>query len=53
MSEAEHHEIVIRPTVATDIPKIVNLQKESYPYLAKYGNVWHESELESQHSNFS
>ena len=48
MSEPEHHEIVIRPTVATDIPKIVNLQKESYPYLAKYGNVWHESELESQ-----
>jgi Acetyltransferase (GNAT) family len=48
MSEPEHHEIVIRPTVTTDIPKIVNLQKESYPYLAKYGNVWHESELESQ-----
>lgn len=47
MPEPEHHEIVIRSTLATDIPKIVNLQKESYPYLAKYGNVWHENELDS------
>jgi GNAT superfamily N-acetyltransferase len=25
----------------------VNLQKESFPYLARYGNIWHPKELES------
>jgi ribosomal protein S18 acetylase RimI-like enzyme len=43
----EHHEITIRNTRSEDIPKIVNLQKESFPYLAQYGNIWHPSELES------
>jgi ribosomal protein S18 acetylase RimI-like enzyme len=28
-------------------PKIVNLQKESFPYLARYGNIWHPDELQS------
>ena len=43
----EHHEITIRNTRSEDIPKIVNLQKESFPYLVQYGNIWHPSELES------
>lgn len=43
----QHHEITIRNTRSEDIPKIVNLQKESFPYLAQYGNIWHPSELES------
>jgi len=46
-SEHEHLDIIIRRTISTDIPKIVNLQKESFPYLAKYGNVWHPDELQS------
>jgi len=43
----QHHEITIRNTRSEDIPKIVNLQKESFPYLAQYGNIWHPRELES------
>jgi ribosomal protein S18 acetylase RimI-like enzyme len=43
----QHHEITIRNTRSEDIPKIVNLQKESFPYLTQYGNIWHPSELES------
>lgn len=34
-------------TLPEDIPKIVKLQKDSFPYLARYGNVWHPSELQS------
>ncbi|MDQ4022735.1 MAG: hypothetical protein M3224_03310 [Thermoproteota archaeon] len=26
---------------------MVDLQKESFPYLARYGNIWHPEELES------
>ena len=37
----------IRNTTEEDIPKIVNLQKESFPYLARYGNIWHPDELRS------
>jgi ribosomal protein S18 acetylase RimI-like enzyme len=36
-----------RNTIEEDIPKIVNLQRESFPYLARYGNVWHPDELKS------
>ena len=39
--------LTIRNTKAEDIPKIIRLQKESFPYLAKYGNIWHTEELES------
>ncbi len=42
----------VRNTTKTDIPKIVNLQKESFPFLAKYGNIWHEEELSSHLSVF-
>ncbi len=40
-------EAIVRNTLPEDIPKIVNLQKESFPYLARYGNIWHPEELES------
>jgi ribosomal protein S18 acetylase RimI-like enzyme len=39
--------VKIRNTGEEDIPKIVNLQRESFPYLARYGNVWHPDELQS------
>jgi ribosomal protein S18 acetylase RimI-like enzyme len=39
--------VVVRNTLPEDIPKIINLQKESFPYLARYGNIWHPEELES------
>jgi ribosomal protein S18 acetylase RimI-like enzyme len=42
----------VRNTTKTDIPKIVDLQKESFPFLAKYGNIWHEEELSSHLSVF-
>jgi hypothetical protein len=35
------HGIVIRNILPKDIPKIVDLQKEPFPYLARYGNIWH------------
>ncbi|MDP9015613.1 MAG: GNAT family N-acetyltransferase [Thermoproteota archaeon] len=37
----------MRYTRPEDIPKIIDLQKESFPYLARYGNIWHTEELES------
>jgi len=37
----------IRNTKKEDIHKIIELQKESFPLLAKYGNIWHEDELQS------
>jgi predicted N-acetyltransferase YhbS len=39
--------VKIRNTLKEDIPKIINLQKESFPFLAKYGNIWREEELQS------
>jgi GNAT superfamily N-acetyltransferase len=39
--------VIIRNTQYDDILRIVNLQKESFPYLACYGNIWHAEELES------
>ena len=40
-------EAIVRNTVSEDISKIVDLQKESFPYLARYGNIWRPEELES------
>ena len=37
----------VRNTRKEDISKVVDLQKESFPFLAKYGNIWHEEELSS------
>ena len=39
--------VKIRNTKENDINKIVQLQKESFPFLARYGNIWHEEELQS------
>jgi Acetyltransferase (GNAT) family len=39
--------VIVRNTQPEDISKIVDLQKESYPYLAPYGNIWRSEELES------
>jgi ribosomal protein S18 acetylase RimI-like enzyme len=39
--------VIVRNTQPEDISKIVNLQKESYPYLAPFGNIWRSEELES------
>ena len=36
--------VIVRNTQPEDICKIVDLQKESYPYLAPYGNIWHPEE---------
>jgi ribosomal protein S18 acetylase RimI-like enzyme len=50
MSEPLHPReqgVVVRNTQSEDIPKIVDLQKDSFPYLARYGNIWHPEELES------
>ncbi len=44
--------VKIRNTREEDIPKIVNLQRESFPYLARYGNVWHPDELQSHLHEF-
>ena len=50
MSDLPHpHDlgVITRNTYQDDIHKIVGLQKESFPYLARYGNIWHPEELES------
>ena len=39
--------VKVRNTTQEDIPKIVELQKESFPYLARYGNIWRPEELQS------
>lgn len=39
--------VKLRNTIKEDIHKIISLQKESFPFLAKYGNIWHEDELQS------
>jgi ribosomal protein S18 acetylase RimI-like enzyme len=45
--QPHHVEVTVRNTRREHIPKIVDLQKESFPYLARYGNIWHPEELES------
>lgn len=47
MELPEHSEVIIRKTASDDIAKIVSLQKESFPYLARSGNIWHPDELQS------
>jgi len=39
--------VKIRNTLPADIPKVVGLQRESFPFLARYGNIWHPEELQS------
>ncbi|HEU4823997.1 MAG TPA: GNAT family N-acetyltransferase, partial [Nitrososphaeraceae archaeon] len=45
--------VIVRNTKPEDIPKIVNVQKESFPYLAHYGNIWHPDELQTHLHTFS
>jgi ribosomal protein S18 acetylase RimI-like enzyme len=42
-----HTEVKVRNTIKSDIRKIIDLQKQSFPFLAKYGNIWKAEELES------
>jgi hypothetical protein len=42
-----HTGVKVRNTIKNDIPKIIDLQKQSFPFLAKYGNIWKAEELES------
>ena len=39
--------LIVRNTQPGDVAKIVDLQKESFPYLARYGNIWRPEELQS------
>jgi ribosomal protein S18 acetylase RimI-like enzyme len=39
--------LIIRNTRPDDIEKIVKLQQESFPILARYDNIWHPEELKS------
>ena len=39
--------VIIRNTNLEDVPKIVDLQQVSFPFLAPYGNTWHPEELEN------
>ena len=45
----KHHDVhlTIRNTTPDDIEKIVQLQKESFPILARSDNTWHPEELKS------
>jgi ribosomal protein S18 acetylase RimI-like enzyme len=47
MSSKQNVHLVIRNTRPDDIEKIVKLQQESFPILARYGNIWHQEELKS------
>ena len=40
-------DVVVRNVTTDDIPKIIELQKESFPYMAADGVIWHEHHLES------
>jgi ribosomal protein S18 acetylase RimI-like enzyme len=39
--------VIIRNTNLEDVPKVVDLQQVSFPFLAPYGNTWHPEELEN------
>lgn len=39
--------LIIRNTRLDDIEKIVKLQQDSFPILARYDNIWHPDELKS------
>lgn len=40
-------DVIIRNVSMDDIPKIIELQKESFPYMAAEGVIWHRQHLES------
>ena len=39
--------VKVRNTIKSDIPKIIDLDKQSFPFLAQYGNIWKQEELNS------
>lgn len=41
MSNTQNGHLIIRNTRSEDIEKIVKLQEELFPFLARYGNIWH------------
>jgi ribosomal protein S18 acetylase RimI-like enzyme len=47
MSTDHNVHLIIRNTGPDDIEKIVKLQQESFPILARYDNIWHPEELKS------
>lgn len=47
MSKDHNVHLIIRNTRPDDIERIVKLQKESFPILARYDNIWHPDELKS------
>lgn len=47
MSTDHNIHLIIRSTRLDDIEKIVKLQQESFPILARYDNIWHPEELKS------
>lgn len=47
MSGNHNVHLIIRNTRPDDIEKIVKLQQESFPVLARYSNIWHPEELKS------
>jgi len=47
MSTDHNVHMIIRNTRLDDIEKIVTLQQDSFPILARYDNIWHPEELKS------
>ena len=47
MSKDQSVHLIIRNTREDDIEKIVKLQQDSFPILARYDNIWHPEELKS------
>jgi ribosomal protein S18 acetylase RimI-like enzyme len=47
MSTDHNVYLIIRNTRLDDIEKIVKLQQDSFPILARYDNIWHPEELKS------
>jgi hypothetical protein len=47
MSTDHNVHLIIRNTRLDDIEKIVKLQHDSFPILARYDNIWHPEELKS------
>lgn len=47
-----HTGVKVRNTIKSDIQKIIDLDKQSFPFLGKYGNIWKAEELESHLSIF-
>ncbi|MDE1766619.1 MAG: hypothetical protein KGI27_10175 [Thaumarchaeota archaeon] len=39
--------VTIRNLTLEDVPKIIELQKESFPYMANEGMIWKENSLKS------